>query len=174
MSQYTPTPSRNDAPPAGSRVGPPLWMRLLSGPAGGPGGAAVDIGLLILRVGIGLMMAVGHGLVKLQNYETMSSKFPDLLGIGAANNLNLAIGAELVCALLVVIGLFTRLASLPLIATMATAAFVVHAKDPLFMAGGAAKEPALLYLVPFLALLFTGPGRFSVDGLMQMSARKEP
>jgi uncharacterized membrane protein YphA (DoxX/SURF4 family) len=28
------------------------------------------------------------------------------------------------------------------------------------------KEPALLFLIPFLALVFTGAGRFSIDGLI--------
>jgi uncharacterized membrane protein YphA (DoxX/SURF4 family) len=40
----------------------------------------------------------------------------------------------------------------------------------IFLAGEtsypASKEPALLYLIPFLALTFTGAGRFSIDGLL--------
>ena len=46
---------------------------------------------------------------------------------------------------------------------MAVAAFVVHAGDPWTLGAGRSKEPALLYLFPFLALALTGPGRFSLD-----------
>jgi putative oxidoreductase len=55
-------------------------------------------------------------------------------------------------------GLFTRLSVIPLIITMLVAAFVAHAGDPF-----SSKEPALLYLIPYLALLFSGPGKFSLD-----------
>jgi len=62
---------------------------------------------------------------------------------------------------------------------MGVAAFVVHGGDPwtmgegakLFLAGKgkswASREPALLYLVPFLALVFTGSGRFSIDRMIR-------
>jgi len=46
------------------------------------------------------------------------------------------------------------------------AAVAVNGADPWMMGAGRSKEPALLYLVPFLALVFTGPGRFSIDALI--------
>ena len=60
------------------------------------------------------------------------------------------------------IGLKTRLASVPLIVTMIVAAFIVHAGDPF-----AKKELALVYLVGFLAIFFTGPGEYSVDARLR-------
>lgn len=146
-------------------VGQPLWHQLLQNPAGGPVG--FDLAMLILRVGFGGMMALGHGLPKLLNYSAILDKgFADPLGIGLENSLRGAIASELVFGLFLVVGVFTRLSLLPLIFTMIMAAFVVHANDPLFMPPPA-KEPALLYLVPFLALFIAGPGRFSVDGCIQ-------
>ena len=50
--------------------------------------------------------------------------------------------------------------------TMGVAAFLIHANDPWTMGGGASKEPALLYLIGFLPLFFTGAGRFSVDNMI--------
>ncbi|HET6572215.1 MAG TPA: DoxX family protein, partial [Fimbriiglobus sp.] len=79
--------------------------------------------------------------------------------------------AEFGCALLVVLGLATRLAAAVVVFSMAVAAFVVHANDPWTMGAGASKEPALLYLVPFLALVFTGAGRLSLDGLIRSRRR---
>ena len=108
-------------------------------------------------------MLVGHGWSKLMSWSDMSANFPDPLGIGSGPSLIGAIVAELVCSALVILGLATRVAVLPLVFTMAIAAFVVHGADPLFMGGGAAKEPALIYLCAFALLFFTGPGSVSID-----------
>jgi putative oxidoreductase len=90
----------------------------------------------------------------------------------------LVVLAEFFCALLVMLGCATRLAAVPVVASMAVAAFVAHAGDPwssetavkAFFAGESktwsSKEPALLFLIPFLALVFTGAGRFSIDALI--------
>jgi putative oxidoreductase len=128
------------------------------------------LALLVLRLAAGGMMAFGHGLGKLRAGDP--SKFPDPLGIGSTMSYYGAVGAEFFCALLVAAGLFTRLACIPMIFTMGVAALVVHRADPLFMSGGAAKEPALIYLFMFLAILLAGPGKFSLDHAL--FARKGP
>jgi putative oxidoreductase len=118
-----------------------------------------DVGLLILRVSTGLMMALAHGAGKIQRLLAGGElQFADPIGIGVGPSLLLAGTAEFFCALALVLGLMTRLVTIPLIVTMAVAAFVVHANDPFQK-----QEFALLYLVPFLTLLLTGPGRFSID-----------
>lgn len=124
-----------------------------------------SLGLLILRIAAGGFMAVGHGYGKLTTGD--ASKFPDPLGIGSHLSFYGAVGAEFFCALLVALGLLTRLAALPCIFTMLVAAGVVHAKDPFFMTGaGGSKEPAMLYLCMFLAIALAGPGRFSIDRVL--------
>ena len=132
-------------------------------------------GLLILRLGMGGYMAT-HGWGKLQmllagNYEM----FGDPIGIGSQLSLSLITFAEFVCAILVMLGMGTRFAAATLVIGMTVAAFVAHASDPwtsgeafrLFTAGETkfpvSKEMALLYLVPFRALVFTGAGQFSID-----------
>lgn len=127
---------------------------------------ATSIGLLVLRLGIGGFMA-SHGWGKLQmllnnNFE----QWQDPIGVGQTASLVLAVFGEFVCPLLVMVGFATRLAAVPVAITMAVAAFVVHGGDPWTMGGGASKEPAMLYMIPFLALIFTGPGRFSADALI--------
>ncbi len=123
--------------------------------------AAASFGLLLLRLAAGGMMAYGHGWKKLEKYGDLVDRFPDPIGVGGPASLVLAIGAELGAAILVALGFATRLAAVPLVVTMAVAAFVIHADDPF-----GKKEFALIYLAPFLALLFTGAGRFSVDALV--------
>jgi putative oxidoreductase len=137
---------------------------------------ASSIGLLFLRLGVGLIMLLGHGWGKAQMVFSGASEFPDPLGIGAVPSLYLVAFAEFVCAGLIVIGFMTRLATIPLVVTMLVAAFVAHADDPWFMAnavaGEGSKELALLFLAGFAALVFTGPGRYSADGLLVLRKRK--
>jgi len=118
-----------------------------------------------------------HGWGKLQMLLE-GGQFPDPIGIGGGISLVLVVLAEFVCAILVILGLATRLAAVPTVIAMAVAAFVVHGNDPwsmekaakAFFAGEskswASKEPALLFLFPFLALVLTGAGRFSIDHLV--------
>ncbi len=121
----------------------------------------VDLGLLFLRVSIGLMMAFSHGLGKVQKYFAGGEiKFPDPIGVGASASLFMAGFTEFFLALLLVLGFATRIVTIPLVITMFVAAFVVHGADPF-----AKKEFALLYLVPFIAIFFTGPGKYSLDAI---------
>lgn len=121
---------------------------------------AITIALLILRLGAGVLM-MQHGYDKLVHFSAYKSKFMDLLGIGPAASLSLVIFAEFFCALFIAIGLFTRLAAIPLIIVMGVALFSAHHGD--FFGKG---EAATLYLVAFIVLLFTGPGKASVDGVI--------
>ena len=107
-------------------------------------------------------MAAGHGWGKLVGFRTGSATFPDPLGIGHTASMAGAVGAEFFCSTLVVLGLGTRLAVLPLVFTMAIAAFVINGGHP----WGEIEFP-LLYLVPFAALAFTGAGSYSLDALLQ-------
>ncbi|MFT7168802.1 MAG: putative oxidoreductase [Paracoccaceae bacterium] len=124
----------------------------------GPRDRSTSIGLLLLRLAAGGMM-LSHGVPKLMKFASLKDGFPDPLGIGHMASLVSAIGSEVGCAALLVIGLGTRLAALPLAFTMGVAAFVVHGADP-----WAKKELAVLYGAVFLVFFFTGSGRFSVDG----------
>jgi putative oxidoreductase len=121
-----------------------------------------DIGLLILRLGVGGFILVAHGWGKLVGFGDLAARFPDPIGLGPTSSLALAVFAEALCGLLLVLGLGTRFAAVPLLVTMLVAAFVVHADDP-----WAKKELALLYAVPFLTLVFTGGGRFALERVIR-------
>ena len=138
-----------------------------------------SIGLLILRLGIGgYMLTHGWGKLRMLIAGDLDA-IGDPIGLGGGLSLVLIVFAEFVCPLLVMVGLATRFAAMPTVIGMAVAAFVVHGSDPwtldqaarLFMAGETdfplSKESALLYLVPFLTLVFTGPGGCSIDALIR-------
>ena len=127
---------------------------------------AASFGLLLLRLGAGGMMIAGHGWGKLLSFQARSAQWPDPLGIGHAPSMAGTVGAEVVCAALVMIGFATRIAALPLVFTMAVAGFVINAGEP-----WGEKELAAIYLVPFLALVFTGPGAYSLDAKIAGSSR---
>lgn len=116
----------------------------------------ISVGLLLLRCSFGLSMLLAHGWPKLQAFDT--ENFPDPIGIGSTLSLILAIGAEFLCSLLIVLGLLTRIAAVPLVVTMLVAGLIVHADDP-----WQKKELAFAYLAVFLTLAITGPGLFSLD-----------
>lgn len=118
----------------------------------------VDIGLLIFRIGIaGLMLT--HGYPKLlRAFSKEEISFADPLGMGEIFTFTFAVFAEFICSVLIIIGLGTRIAAIPLVITMAIITFVVHLED-----GFGRQELPLLYLFGFLLLFFTGGGKYSLD-----------
>ena len=120
--------------------------------------ASADIGLLVVRVWFGLVLAFGHGLSKVLNLGGFIDgvgkrglPLPELLGPAAALS-------EFLGGILLAIGLLSRVSATFIAITMLVAAFHVHAADPF-----AKKEFALAYAVAALAVLAAGPGRFSLD-----------
>jgi putative oxidoreductase len=122
--------------------------------------SAISFSLLVLRIAMGGMM-IPHGYQKLMKFATLSKGFTDPFHIGSPAALSLTIFAEFFCAILVLAGLMTRLATLPLIIAMSVAVFYAH-HGQVFGDG----EHAALYLAGFIALLFAGPGKISMDRLI--------
>jgi len=121
---------------------------------------SADAGLLVLRLWLGLSLLLLHGWRKLTGFSEMSGKFPDPLGVGSQMSLAMAVFGEVICALLVALGLFTRGAAAVLAITMATAFFLVHKG---VLSGPNSGELAFVYLAGWITLFITGAGRFSLD-----------
>lgn len=122
----------------------------------------VDFATLILRFAFAGSLLYGHGLSKLNKLisgETI--QFVDFLGLDVKLTYSMVTFAEFFCAALVVIGLLTRFALVPLIITMAYIVLVVHGADEF-----SNKELPLLYLAAFLAIMLIGPGKHSVDRIL--------
>ena len=85
----------------------------------------------------------------------------NFMNLGSTTSLSLIIFAELICGLLLMLGLFTRLACIPIIIGMSVVVFVSSHGD-IFGQG----ERGMMYLAATIAILFCGPGRISIDGMM--------
>lgn len=118
-----------------------------------------DLGLLFLRIIVGGGMLFGHGIGKMNMLLSGGEiSFPDPLGVGATTSLFLAVFAEVFCSALLMFGLFTRAALIPLIVTMFIALFMIHLSDPF-----ATQEKAILYGTAYIVLSLTGPGAYALD-----------
>ena len=104
-------------------------------------------------------MLTAHGWAKLQKLLSGDPiQFPDPTGLGTEISFVLVVFAEVVCAILLIAGTLTRLSLVPLITTMLVAVFIVKSGKPLDVI-----ELPLLFLAAYVALFFTGPGRFALQ-----------
>ncbi len=117
-----------------------------------------NLGLALLRIVPSAFLIANHGFGKLMKLVNGNTEFADPFGIGSAPTLFLAVIAEVLCPLLIIIGFKTRWNAIPPAITMFVAAFVFHGADPF-----GRKELPLLFLVVFATIFLVGPGRFSVD-----------
>lgn len=120
----------------------------------------VDIAILLARISIAILMLT-HGISKIALFNETPVQFMDFMGLGTEMSLTLAIFAEMGCSVLILLGLGTRVAVIPLIITMLVAVFIVHGADPF-----AKQEMGLHYLLVYIMLLLTGSGKYSLDSLV--------
>lgn len=113
--------------------------------------------LLVVRVFFGILFLT-HGYGKLMAHASMADLFADPFGIGHTLSFWMVVFAEVVCSFALIFGLLQRIVLIPMIFTMCTAFFIVHAPDAF-----AQKELAFVYLIVFAILYITGPGKYSFD-----------
>ena len=123
-----------------------------------------DIALLLLRL-FCLYMLMNHGWGKFEKLMAGGDiKFMNFLGLGMTTSLALVVFSEVLCSALVALGVFTRLALIPLIITMIVAIFYKH----MYMDGDSIWGPELgmAYLVIFITIYAFGPGKYSIDAVL--------
>ncbi|WP_143310172.1 DoxX family protein [Chitinophaga vietnamensis] len=121
---------------------------------------AVHFSMLVLRLVFGGLILL-HGWPKLINFAAKARTFPDPLHVGHTTSLGMTVFAEVFCAVFIIIGLLTRLAAIPLVICMSVIIFIINAHQPVDKI-----ELPVMYLAAFVVILFTGPGRVSIDGLI--------
>lgn len=129
-------------------------------------GKGVSLLILVLRVVFGVLFFI-HGLDKMLNFNTLVNDYPSVLGFGSYMTLMVSIFCEFCCSLFLMAGLLQRLLTIPMIVAMGVAFFDIH--DAMMPEG----ELALIYFIVFMVLFLVGPGRYSVDFLIDMKFQKE-
>jgi len=125
------------------------------------GTAALNFSMFFLRIIFGILMIAKHGYVKMIKFDELQTRFYNFLGIGSTFSLVLIIFAEVICSAFIILGLFTRIAVMPLIIAMFVVIFGANTGKPLMES-----ELALLFLGAYVTLLLCGPGRISIDGMI--------
>lgn len=126
----------------------------------------ISLLILALRLFFGILF-FSHGLDKMLNFNELSYTYPSVLGFGSYMTLMVSIFCEFACSLFLIAGLLVRITVIPMIASMAVAFFDIH--DGMFPAG----ELSLIYMILFVILYITGPGRYSVDYLIDMKFQRD-
>ena len=126
----------------------------------------ISLLILALRLFFGILF-FSHGLDKMINFNELSYTYPSVLGFGSYMTLMVSIFCEFACSLFLIVGLLVRITVIPMIAAMAVAFFDIH--DGMFPAG----ELSLIYMILFVILYITGPGRYSVDYLIDMKFQRD-
>ncbi|MGE3447427.1 MAG: DoxX family protein [Microbacteriaceae bacterium] len=129
----------------------------------------MDTGLLILRLVLGLLLAA-HGSQKLFGWFggygiAGTGGWLASIGFRPGNVMAVITGlAELLAGLALALGLLTPLAAAAVVGTLGVAAWT-HSANGLWGTNGGYEMP-LLFIAGASALAFTGPGAFSIDGLL--------
>ena len=129
-------------------------------------GKGVSFLLLFIRLFFGVLFFM-HGLDKLTNFNALSENYPSVMGLGSYTTLMISIFCEFACSMFLMVGLVTRVVLIPMIVAMGVAFFDIH--DGMMPEG----ELALIFMIVFVVLFMTGPGRYSVDYLIDRKARKD-
>jgi len=117
-----------------------------------------NIVLLFFRIAISFELIYAHGLKKIGIGTALAEVVPNPLGMPEALNQAFATAANLIMPIFIILGLMTRIATLPILAVTLTGYFVLHFNDPILV-----KDVPLVYSLCFLLIFFTGAGKYSLD-----------
>jgi putative oxidoreductase len=125
---------------------------------------SVDIAKLLLRLALGLLILL-HGIAKLKGGPDFIVDVVSKAGLPTAIAYLVYIG-EVVAPLLLIVGIFTRVAAIIVAINMLVAVGLVHMAQlfTLSNTGGWALELQGMYLVTAISIALLGAGRYSVGG----------
>jgi putative oxidoreductase len=123
----------------------------------------------LLRLTLGVVF-IGTGWGKLHSLDKVTDFFTDLHLPAPHFQAVLVASTEFFCGILILIGLLTRLAAIPLAITMIVAILTAK-REQLDGFSALLGFEEWSYLVMYLALIFAGPGKLSLDHLLSRRLR---
>jgi len=129
-------------------------------------GKGISFLILLLRLFFGVLFFM-HGLDKMTNFSVLSDNYPSVLGLGSYTTLMVTIFCEFACSIFLMVGLMTRIVLIPMALAMAVAFFDIH--DGMMPEG----ELSLIFMIVFIILFMTGPGKYSIDWLIDRRVKKD-
>ena len=129
-------------------------------------GKGISFLILLLRLFFGVLFFM-HGLDKMTNFSVLSDNYPSVLGLGSYTTLMVTIFCEFACSMFLMVGLMTRIVLIPMALAMAVAFFDIH--DGMMPEG----ELSLIFMILFIILFMTGPGKYSIDWLIDRRVKKD-
>lgn len=120
---------------------------------------SADLGLLYLRVTASLLVLAVHGLPKAMHYASEAAAIEDPFHLGRAVSMAFAILAEVICPPLMILGIATRLAALPILIVTVVALAFIHRDWSL-----AQGQFAWMLLILFGTIAIAGPGQIRFGG----------
>lgn len=131
-----------------------------------PSSRQFNLSLLVFRIAVSVELMAVHGLKKLGVGVATAEQVPNPLHLPANLNYYFATTANLVFPVFVILGFFTRVAVLPILAVTLTGYFVLHWHDPMLE-----KDVPFMYSIVYLLILLMGPGKYSVDSFIHKKTR---
>ena len=132
----------------------------------------LDLGLLILRVAVLMPLFLKHGIEKIVNFSYMSHNFPDPVHIGVFPTFIIAFISDAICSWLVMLGVCTRWIALFMFCNLFVGWSLRH-HFMFWIRSNWHGEMMVIYMAAILALIFLGPGKYSVDHLIQKKLSRD-
>ena len=118
----------------------------------------LDRALLFNRILVSSSLLFVHGLGKLRHFRAGSNDFPDPFHWGPDFTFYFACFVTVFCPLLIMAGVFTRIAAVFTLSVTLAGLLLVHAHDPLVV-----RDTPYIYSVALIAIFLLGPGKYSLD-----------
>ncbi|MNE38235.1 hypothetical protein D3C80_1321280 [compost metagenome] len=124
--------------------------------------ASFDSGMLLFRIVVSIQLIIVHGLKKVGIGTDFRESVPNPLDFPCWFMESFVIASNLVFPLFVIVGYYTRLATIPILLVTLSGYFIVHWNEPLLIS-----DVPFMYSLSFLLIAFCGPGKYSFDNFLR-------
>ncbi len=121
-----------------------------------------DAGLFVFRLLAAIALLKAHGLPKILNFQDTLLHIPDPLGLGTTFSTYFAIFTNILCSIMVALGLFTRAAAFFIFSLTLSGLLLVHFNDSYKI-----QDVPIIYSIVFGFITYLGAGRYSLDFIIK-------